>query len=284
MKFPIFLFGSGRCGSTLLQRILNTHKEIVMWGEHEGFLAPLAKSFFLLRESRNMQEYVYGDKRVAPEVVLDGLADKNLDICWVNHFIKKDVIEAYRQLLVKLIAGPVDRNKVHWGFKEIRYRRGDSVHKMLALLFPKARYIFLFRNPVDMASSAIIAWRGDALAEARKKGELREFIEKVAPIHFRGWYEKNSYLWEISSRQDINSHIVLYEDLVAGDKDVIHEIFNFLGLYVPGGIETVLGNVVGTTADKKLKNEVKSTVRDVWAFADVDIRDFANKLGYSSVL
>ena len=48
LRPPILLLGSGRCGSTLLQRVLNSSPEITVWGEHAGFLTSIAQSYFTL--------------------------------------------------------------------------------------------------------------------------------------------------------------------------------------------------------------------------------------------
>src|SRR5437588_10924263 len=39
---PILVFASGqRCGSTLVQRLLTSHPEVMIWGEHGGHLRQL---------------------------------------------------------------------------------------------------------------------------------------------------------------------------------------------------------------------------------------------------
>jgi hypothetical protein len=43
-KFPIFLLGTGRCGSTLLQKILNSVDNVMIYGEHGGFLRQRIRS------------------------------------------------------------------------------------------------------------------------------------------------------------------------------------------------------------------------------------------------
>ena len=42
-EFPIFLLGTGRCGSTLLQKILNSVENAMIYGEHGGFLKQVAR-------------------------------------------------------------------------------------------------------------------------------------------------------------------------------------------------------------------------------------------------
>lgn len=71
MKSTIFLLGSGRCGSTLLQRALNAHPDVVMYGEHEGFLGPLSNAYDKLTRTPDIDRWVYG-KDAIPASTLQG--------------------------------------------------------------------------------------------------------------------------------------------------------------------------------------------------------------------
>ena len=46
-KSPIFLLGTHRSGTTLLQRIVNSSEDAMIWGEHGGFLGDIAEAYFL---------------------------------------------------------------------------------------------------------------------------------------------------------------------------------------------------------------------------------------------
>jgi len=43
---PLLLVGSGRCGSTLLQSVLNTNPEFLIWGEHNRCLRQIAAAYY----------------------------------------------------------------------------------------------------------------------------------------------------------------------------------------------------------------------------------------------
>jgi len=45
-KSPIFLLGTGRSGTTLLQRIINSAEDVIIWGEHGGFLSQVSEAYF----------------------------------------------------------------------------------------------------------------------------------------------------------------------------------------------------------------------------------------------
>src|SRR4051794_29192490 len=42
---PAFIFGTGRCGSTHLQRLISLRTDTWIWGEHDGFLNGFLRSF-----------------------------------------------------------------------------------------------------------------------------------------------------------------------------------------------------------------------------------------------
>ena len=65
-KFPIFLLGTGRCGSTLMQKVLNSVENVMIFGEHGGFLRQIAKAYFLNQEDKKIAKYIMR-KNVAGE-------------------------------------------------------------------------------------------------------------------------------------------------------------------------------------------------------------------------
>ena len=66
-KSPIFLLGTHRSGTTLLQRIVNSSEDALIWGEHGGFLSQIAEAYFLnFEDSSNklISFYVYSSLSV----------------------------------------------------------------------------------------------------------------------------------------------------------------------------------------------------------------------------
>lgn len=62
---PIFLLGTGRCGSTFLQRSLSSLESIWIWGEHDGLLIPHAGVLTLLQESSALSKFHFDSARQA---------------------------------------------------------------------------------------------------------------------------------------------------------------------------------------------------------------------------
>ena len=114
---PVVILSSGRSGSTLLQKLLNTHPELVIWGEHAGFLNGLMRSWKAVMNA----EWI-------PDKVPRGLWLMNRDrpvdaekwTAWDGPFSKVMYHEAIRGMLDSLLAKGLP-DEVRWGFKEIRY-------------------------------------------------------------------------------------------------------------------------------------------------------------------
>jgi hypothetical protein len=279
IKPPILLFGTGRCGSTLIQRAINCHEDIVMWGEHEGFLGPLSRSMKLLLDGDSVKEYVYGEKALDPNIVQGQLKDYGKDICWVNDFNRHQVINSYRGLILRILCKNLDLEKVHWGFKEIRYREGFPVFWMLQKLFPDARYLFVFRSPVTTVASAILAWRRAELESLSEESQV-VFLRENIPNHLNGWLEKNRYLWRFITENPDSSHVMFYEDWERSGVTEAENMFSWLELETPKVVKKVVSRKVANTRSDPLRSMIESVIKDCVAEAPEDFHQFGEKLGY----
>lgn len=136
---PIFILASGqRCGSTLLQRLLNSCPNIVIWGEQHGYLNGF------LREYRTLLDWE-SEYRSHREIYFrDGYDNFVTNMLPEERFLKRATILH----LVGLFALPATSiGKDFWGFKEVRY--DAEVALFLQRCFPEARIIHLTRNVVD---------------------------------------------------------------------------------------------------------------------------------------
>ena len=153
---PVVLLGSGRCGSTLLQAVLNSNPEFLIWGEHNGILRQIAAAYF--QAFRSISGF-------PDELTLDAaeriqrLRDQDRSTAWDNLFDRDGLRERFRIFLRSLFADPSGRS-LRWGFKEIRYGRGshDLVLPLIRECFPAVRFIFLIREPYDTLFSMLSAW------------------------------------------------------------------------------------------------------------------------------
>jgi hypothetical protein len=110
---PLFILSGGRSGSTLLQRLFNTHPNAFIYGEHNGFLRPLCQSFRLLELYSKMSEKHGALIREKQDV-------SETFIAWARPFDQPEYIAKLRILISELYKiDELPKNSV-WGFKEIR--------------------------------------------------------------------------------------------------------------------------------------------------------------------
>lgn len=133
---PVFIFASGqRCGSTLLQRLLCSHPQIIIWGEHDGTLNKILPGFERLLQWKEMFDHQF-------QLYLNE---------GYNNFIPnmnppcKHIIYAREQFIRNIWQRPAqEMGKSIWGFKEVLY--GADIALALREIFPNAKIIHLTRN------------------------------------------------------------------------------------------------------------------------------------------
>ncbi len=276
MKAPLFLFGSGRCGSTLVQRSINAHPNIVMYGEHEGFLGPIANSYHKLTQTADVEQYVYGKKAISPGLIQGPIKDRKADICWVNNFTRDDVYREHRNLVLNLLTKDLDLDAVHWGFKEIRYRKGQHTLWFLRQMFPECKFIVLLRDPLDTLVSGFLAWE-NAKALLKNEQELRT----RASNRIGGWTEKYVYLMQHARSDAEGTLVIKYEDLIAQPERWMGRVFDMLNLDTPPLALEMFSHSVASTGKKpqrdKLFEIVGDAIRDT---SNQDFRALATEMGY----
>lgn len=145
---PVFLLATGwRTGSTLLQRILVTDPNLIMWGEPHGDLDIINR----------LGELVAGFGRdIAPDSVILTQRTKNMSGEWIaNLYPRTSVIrQAMQSMVYDWLAQPAkELGYTRWGMKEVRLGYDEAA--LLLWLFPKAKFAVITRNPYDSYRSAM---------------------------------------------------------------------------------------------------------------------------------
>jgi hypothetical protein len=143
------LLTTGRTGSTLLQRLLNLHDRVVMFGEHNAIIGPLGQLWDQIFHSW-ARDNLLRSSRLVPELLASRpvSAPDGASIEWANAFTEGTARLAFRHSLEELLFPPGLRppGMRYWGFKEIRY--GPVAAEFLAGLFPEGRFLVLLRDPL----------------------------------------------------------------------------------------------------------------------------------------
>jgi hypothetical protein len=203
---PVFLLSSGhRCGSTLLQRLLNSCPDVLIWGEQNGYLNGFLREYEALldwesRFSNNRKIFLLeGYDNFVPNMVPE---DHELRTAASAHIAALFCVPAMRL------------GRAIWGFKEVRY--GAKVALFLQRCFPKARFIHLTRNIVECFIS------------------LKHWEDSSDPWN-RKWTEKSLEDWVRINGSFLNFGdkiekllTVKYEDVVSDPKGFIAVLSDFL--------------------------------------------------------
>jgi Sulfotransferase family len=148
---PLFLFSAGwRSGSTLVQRLVNSAAAYFLWGE------PYSRADLVPRLADSIRPTT--DAWPMPADVLREADDSPGDRWTANlHPDLETLVESHRALFRTLLAPPPGtRADAGWGFKEVRLTAEHALY--LHLLFPRAKFVFLVRDPVD-AYASYKTWR-----------------------------------------------------------------------------------------------------------------------------
>ena len=145
---PLFIFSAGwRSGSTLLQRLVVSADRHFIWGE------PYHQSDVIRRLAESLVPFATGwPRQAAIYAAADGEGGELHDQ-WIANLYPpvSQVVGAHRALLRELLAPPRAQAGLSWGFKEVRLSAEYAVY--LRLLFPRAKFLFLTRDPHDAYSS-----------------------------------------------------------------------------------------------------------------------------------
>jgi hypothetical protein len=163
---PVFLLASGwRCGSTLLQRLVCSSGELLMWGEPYGranIVPTLTRAAMVLREDWP------GPGHFPADAVFEQPSEH-----WIANLYPPPaaMVEGFGAMLDHWLARPAhERGFERFGLKEVRLQAMDAA--FLEWLYPDARFLFLVRNPWDAWSSCkgatwFVHWPTQKVEDAR---------------------------------------------------------------------------------------------------------------------
>ncbi|MCY3023567.1 MAG: sulfotransferase [Planctomycetota bacterium] len=198
---PIFLFSLPRAGSTLAQRILGAHQEIATATE-PWLLLPF---LYALKEHGAYAEYNHAAAALALK-----------DFCARLPQGQDDYRQELRQLALRLYEKAARRPARYFLDKTPRYHL--VVEEVIAL-FPDAKHVFLWRNPLAVVASVIETF-------GRGKWNLYEFKVDL----FDGLENLLAAYGQCKDR----AYALRYEDLVADGPTALKGLLAYLDLPYDG--------------------------------------------------
>ncbi|MEH6832236.1 MAG: sulfotransferase [Sulfitobacter sp.] len=219
---PIFIFSAGwRSGSTLLQRLICSDQETLLWGEPYD-LCEIIQT--LARLPRPVTQEWPPD-----EFFLHNGSSDNLASDWIANLYPSlpDLRDSLRAMVWRLLAEPAHASgAARWGLKEVRFGIEEAV--FLHWLFPDAKFLMISRDVDDAFRSyqnfsSAMNWyakwpSGPAFtpfAFARHRQHILNQFPQIA--------------------ERTGGMIISYEDLTQGITNV-DEIAQYCGLKIDGGI------------------------------------------------
>src|SRR5262249_22002864 len=145
-----------RCGSTLLQSMVNAHPSFAIWGEHNAFLRPIADAYYMTKSSITWRNSSHQNSNTADRA--SRLRDVRHWSAWENPVDLASLEIQFRDFVTSIFqTASIDQR---WGFKEIRYgmSAGDRTLDFLRTCFPAARFLIIVRHPAETLFSILSAW------------------------------------------------------------------------------------------------------------------------------
>src|SRR3954447_9076114 len=239
----LFVLGTGRCGSTLLERILATHPDI-------GWISDLPRSLGragrALRFRRRSETYDLLQEHVSPMLV-DPFRDLTAE----------DAAPWLERRLRRFFEDRAQRdNRPVFMHKFTRWPRA----RLLAAVFPDARFVHVVRDGRSVANSYVQIrwWQGYRGAPGWTFGHLTEQESKQWEATKYSWPYLAGLEWKrlIDAFEAARSEIgperwldVRYEDLVARPAEETTAALRFVGLDAWEGLERELVRL-GVTAGR----------------------------------
>jgi len=194
-----------RCGTTLVQRLVSTSDNALLYGEEIGLHIRALTEWFvgLMQHHDRVGEALDADFQRA---LTGALNDWRPGLMPPTSVTLRAFAETYYQIPATLAEYGRSIGRPVWGFKGPAYSR-DTIRAFLSLM-PRAKVIYVFRNPFDALKSA----------KARKFADTDEGV-----AGFCSEWTRN--MREVSSLGESERLLLLkYEDLIEQPKAQIRRV------------------------------------------------------------
>ena len=263
MKSPVFIFSLPRSGSTMLQRVLMSHCDIASSAEPWILLHLI----YSLNQNGMIAEYAHDVSSEAIQSFIESLPNN-----------KSDYFNELGNLATNLYNLHCKNNEVYFLDKTPRYH---LIIPEIEKMFPTAKFIFLFRNPVQVLSSIIQTWGNGLLYNLHKS----ESDLKDGPANLSKGYEllkaksiAIQYEEYVSNPEYYNRKLCDYLD-ISYDHNMHH---NFIYQNTRGR----MGDPSGILEYDQIKTDSLNKWKDVFntPFRKKIVYDYINSIGSDLLL
>jgi hypothetical protein len=195
---PVFILSLPRSGSTLLQKILASHADVATVSEPWILLPPV----YALRSDRSSAEY--------SQTTLSAAVNDFID-CLPNG--RADYFAALREFAASLYTRLAPNGERFFLDKTPRYH---LIIRELMEIFPDAKFILLWRNPLAVAASMIETWG--------YKGRWNLFRYRI------DLYQGLENLVTAATDFKDRIHRLNYEEMVSNPEAALGSVCEYLGL------------------------------------------------------
>lgn len=260
---PIFILGSGwRSGSTLVQRLVASGGQCLVWGE------PYDRCDLIRRMAESTLPFATSwppDGYLASSTSFEGEGPEYWTR-WIANLYPglSELVEAHREFYRRLFASPArSAGYARWGLKEVRLSGHEALY--LKWLFPEAKFIYVIRSPLNAYASYrpkrswYDKWPHDLVSTPKAFGRM--------------WHRLTSSFLETS--EEVDALLVFYESLCSGSSDEVRKVGRFLDLELD---PDVLGNRVGSSKSARgYRSDLPHVERRLLNAA---VQPLASELGY----
>ena len=245
---PIFLLSLPRSGSTMVQRVLGAHPQIATVSEPWLLLSPL---------------YATLAEGVRAEYSHEIAAGALQDFCDALPGGRAEYRAAVRDFALKLYERAGGADAAYFLDKTPRYH---AIAGELAEVFPDAKLVFLWRDPLGVLASFLDTFRAG----------------RFEPYNFAfDLFDGVANLTTALSRVGERAHAVRYEDLVDGGGPEWRALFDYLELQFDASLVESFADTElrGRYGDRSSSQEITRDSLDTWR-STVDSRVSSAWCGY----
>jgi hypothetical protein len=212
----LFVLCAGRCGSTLLRFLLDAHPDLACPPETE--LPALCAQFATVWSVLDRPDQAGGRGQGPAETVVAGMR------------------QALDLMIGRYLTG---RGKTRYCDKSL----GSARHAdLLIRLYPEARFVCLYRHPMDMIASGLEACPWGLNSYGFEHYISASPTNMVAAIT-RYWADHTAAILSVEERYPERCHRVRYEELVSDPEAVTAGLHKFAGVpHDPGALARVFSH------------------------------------------